>query len=63
MAMGLEVELVWESDLVDVSAGLANIGLERGRLRDLFDEVPRDGLWRLIGSEGSDLNDPHARTA
>jgi len=27
-----------------------NFGLDRGWLRDLFREVPRDGLWRLIGS-------------
>jgi hypothetical protein len=50
MAMGLEVELVRQSDLVDVTAGLVNFGLDRGWLRDLFHEVPRDGLWRLIGS-------------
>jgi hypothetical protein len=50
MAMGLEVELVRQADLVDVSAGLVNFGLDRGWLRELFREVPRDGLWRLIGS-------------
>jgi HD domain len=50
MAMGLEVELVRQSDLVDVTAGLVNFGLDRGWLRELFREVPRDGLWRLIGS-------------
>jgi hypothetical protein len=50
MAMGLEVELIRRSDLVDVTAGLVNFGLDRGWLRDLFREVPRDGLWRLIGS-------------
>jgi predicted metal-dependent HD superfamily phosphohydrolase len=50
MAMGLEVELVRQADLVDVTAGLVNFGLDRGWLRDLFHEVPRDGLWRLIGS-------------
>ena len=50
MAMGLEVELVRQSDLVDVTAGVANFGLDRGWLRELFREVPRDGLWRLIGS-------------
>jgi hypothetical protein len=49
MAMGLEVELVRQSDLVDVTAGLVNFGLDRRWLRDLFREVPRDGLWRLIG--------------
>jgi hypothetical protein len=50
MAMGLEVELVRRSDLVDVTAGLVNFGLDRGWLRNLFHDVPRDGLWRLIGS-------------
>jgi hypothetical protein len=50
MAMGLEVELVRQSDLVDVTRGLVNFGLDRGWLRDLFREVPRDGFWRLIGS-------------
>jgi HD domain len=50
MALGLEVELVRRADLVDVTAGLVNFGLDRGWLRSLFREVPRDGLWRLIGS-------------
>jgi hypothetical protein len=50
MAMGLEVELVRQSDLIDVTAGLVNFGLDRGWLRGLFREIPRDGLWRLIGS-------------
>jgi hypothetical protein len=50
MAMGLEVELVRQADLVDVTAGLENFGLDRRWLRDLFREVPRDGFWRLIGT-------------
>jgi HD domain len=50
VAMGLEVELVRQSDLVDVTAGLVNFGLDRRWLRHLFHEVPRDGLWRLIGA-------------
>jgi hypothetical protein len=50
IAMGLEVELVRQADLVDVTAGLVNFGLDRGWLRDLFREVPRAGLWRLIAS-------------
>jgi HD domain len=50
IALGLEVELVRQSDLVDVTAGLVNFGLDRRWLRELFREVPRDGLWRLIGS-------------
>jgi hypothetical protein len=50
LAMGLEVELVRQADLVDVTAGLVNFGLDRGWLRALFRDVPRAGLWRLIGS-------------
>lgn len=50
MAMGLEVELVRQSDLVDVTRGLVNFDLDRGWLRALFREVPRDGFWRLVGS-------------
>jgi hypothetical protein len=50
IALGLEVELVRQSDLVDVTAGLVTFGLDRRWLRELFREVPRDGLWRLIGS-------------
>jgi hypothetical protein len=50
MALGVEVELVRRSDLVDVTAGLVNFGLDRAWLRELFREVPRDGLWRLIGT-------------
>jgi hypothetical protein len=50
ITMGLEVEPVRQSDLVDVTRGLVNFGLDRRWLRELFPEVPRDGLWRLIGS-------------
>jgi hypothetical protein len=35
MALGLEVELIRQSDLVDVTAGLVNFGLDRGWLRGL----------------------------
>jgi hypothetical protein len=48
--MGVEVELVRRSDIVDVSAGVVNFGLDRRWLRGLFREVPRGGLWHLIGS-------------
>ena len=50
MAMGLEVELVRRADLIDVTAGVVNFGLDRAWLRKLFREVPRDGLWRVIGA-------------
>jgi hypothetical protein len=49
MAMGLEVELVRQADLVDVTAGIVNFGLDRRWLRALFRDVPRDGFWRLVG--------------
>ena len=45
LAMGLEVELIRQADLVDVTAGIVNFGLDRRWLRD----VPRDGFWRLLG--------------
>src|ERR671910_332750 len=44
-----EGALVRQSDLVDVTAGLVNFGLDRAWLRELSREVPRDGFWRLIG--------------
>jgi hypothetical protein len=47
---GAEVELVRRSDLVDLSRGLINFGVNRGWLRKLFREVPRTGLYRLIAS-------------
>jgi hypothetical protein len=50
LTMGLEVELVRQSDLVDVTRGLVSFGLDRRWLRQLFREIPRAGLWRLIGS-------------
>jgi len=49
LAMGLEVELVRQADLVDVTAGIVTFGLDRRRLRALFRDVPRDGFWRLVG--------------
>jgi hypothetical protein len=49
MAMGLEVELVRRADLVDVTKGLVNFGLDRRWLGTLFRDVSRDGFWRLVG--------------
>ena len=49
MAMGLEAELVRQADLVDVTAGIVNFGLDRRWLRALFGDVSRDGFWRLPG--------------
>jgi hypothetical protein len=45
---GAEVELVRRADLVELSRGLVNFGVDRGWLRQLFREVPRNGLYRLI---------------
>jgi hypothetical protein len=61
MAMGLEVELVRQADLVDVTAGIVSFGLGRRWLRALFRDVPRDGLWRLAG--GSVLGELRLRPA
>jgi hypothetical protein len=61
MAMGLEVELVRQADLVDVTAGIVNFGLDRRWLRALFRDVPRDGFWRLVG--GSVLSELRHRPA
>jgi hypothetical protein len=61
MAMGLEVELVRQADLVDVTAGIMTFGLDRRRLRALFRDVPRDGFWRLVG--GSVLGELRHRPA
>jgi hypothetical protein len=47
--MGLEVELVRQADLVDVTAGIVNFGLDRRWLGALFRDVSRDGFWRLLG--------------
>lgn len=48
--MGTEVELMRRADLVDVAPRLVRFGLPREWLRDLFVSVPRDGLYRTIGS-------------
>lgn len=61
MAMGLEVELVRQADLVDVTAGIVNFGLGRRWLRALFRDVPRDGFWHLVG--GSVLGELRHRPA
>ena len=49
VSLGLEVELLRQSDLVDVSAGLVNFGIDRGWLRQLFREVPRSGFGPVLG--------------
>ncbi|WP_026909810.1 HD domain-containing protein [Patulibacter minatonensis] len=48
MAMGLEVELVRRSDLIDVSAGIVAFGLERRWIRSLFARFPRTGFYPAL---------------
>jgi hypothetical protein len=45
---GDEVELVRRADLVDISSGLVPFGLSRAWLRELFDQISRDGAYREI---------------
>jgi hypothetical protein len=45
---GPEVELVRRSDLVELSRGLVNFGVSRSWLNQLFRDIPRNGLYRLI---------------
>jgi HD domain-containing protein len=47
---GAEVELIRRADLVELSRGLINFGVDRGWLRDLFREIPRRGLYHLIAA-------------
>jgi hypothetical protein len=47
---GEEVELVRRSDLVELSRGAINFSVSRAWLRDLFRQVPRTGLYRLIAA-------------
>ena len=61
LGMGLEVELVRQADLVNVTAGIVNFGLDRRWLRALFRNVPRAGFWRLLG--GAVLGKLHRRPA
>jgi hypothetical protein len=46
--LGLEVELVRQSDLVDASGGLIRFGLDRAWLAELKRAVPMRGFHRLI---------------
>jgi hypothetical protein len=47
---GAEVELVRRADLVELSRGLVNFGVSRSWLNQLFRELPRKGLYRLIAA-------------
>ena len=48
---GAEVEMIRRADLVDLSSGLVSFGLTREWLHDLFESVPRDGIYGTIGRE------------
>jgi hypothetical protein len=61
IAIGLEVELMRRSDLVDVTTGLASFGLDRRWLRELFREVPRDGLCGTSSARRSSASCATAR--
>jgi hypothetical protein len=47
--LGLEVELIRRSDLVDVTRGWVAFGLPRAWLRELFESVPRAGFYPMLG--------------
>ena len=47
---GAEVELVRRADLVELSRGLISFGVDRRWLRDLYRQVPRKGIYRLIAA-------------
>jgi hypothetical protein len=47
---GAEVELVRRADLTDETRGLFRFGVDRGWLRDLFRQFPRNGLYRVISA-------------
>jgi hypothetical protein len=47
---GAEVELVRRADLAELSRGLVNFGVSRSWLNQLFRELPRRGLYRLIAA-------------
>ena len=49
--LGAEVELIRRSDLVDVSGGIVNFGIDRWWLRSLARELPRRGFYRLLTRE------------
>ncbi len=46
---GVEVELLRQADLVDVSGGLVTFGADRVWVRSLGEEAPRRGFYREIG--------------
>lgn len=50
-SLGTEVELMRRADLIDVSAGLVNFGIDRWWIRGLVREVPRSGFHRFLAGE------------
>jgi hypothetical protein len=45
---GAEVECLRLADRIEVTAGLSRGGLGRAQIRDVFSEVPRDGVYKGI---------------
>lgn len=48
---GVEVEALRRADLVELSKGLINFGLDRGWLGSVWASVPREGTYREIGKQ------------
>lgn len=46
---GTEVELLRRADMVELSAGAVNFGLDRGWIRGLWSAVPREGIYGEVG--------------
>jgi HD domain len=50
-SLGTEVELMRRADLVDVSAGIVNFGIDRWWIRGLVRDIPRSGLHPFLARE------------
>ena len=48
-AAGPEVEFMRRADLIELSSGAVNFGLNRSWIRALWGAVPRDGLYGEVG--------------
>jgi hypothetical protein len=46
---GAEVELMRRADMIELSSGLVNFGLDRGWIRGLWASVPRQGIYGEVG--------------
>jgi hypothetical protein len=47
-SLGTEVELMRRADLVDVSAGVVNFGIDRWWVRGLVRDIPRSGFYPFL---------------